>query len=77
MSPQVDSSAGTAQLKIVIVTSESCHQIPCVRPRLQSVGSTKGGNPAGNATLTDPAFVAPRFRIVQSRVMVPQPAPVA
>jgi phenylacetic acid degradation protein paaN len=36
-----------------------------------------GGNPAGNATLTDPAFVAPRFRIVQSRVMVPQPAPVA
>jgi phenylacetic acid degradation protein paaN len=30
-----------------------------------------GANPAGNATLTDAAFVAPRFRTVQSRVPVP------
>jgi acyl-CoA reductase-like NAD-dependent aldehyde dehydrogenase len=29
-----------------------------------------GANPAGNATLTDAAFVAPRFRTVQSRVPV-------
>lgn len=29
-----------------------------------------GANPAGNATLTDAAFVAPRFRVVQSRVPV-------
>ena len=29
-----------------------------------------GGNPAGNATLCDGAFVATRFRTVQSRVMV-------
>ena len=36
-----------------------------------------GGNPAGNATLTDGAFVAPRFRIVQSRSLVPQPAEAA
>jgi phenylacetic acid degradation protein paaN len=33
-----------------------------------------GANPAGNATLCDGAFVAPRFRVVQSRVLVPQPA---
>jgi phenylacetic acid degradation protein paaN len=31
-----------------------------------------GANPAGNATLTDSAFVASRFRVVQSRV--PSPA---
>src|SRR5262249_59175101 len=30
-----------------------------------------GANPAGNATLTDAAYVAPRFRTVQSRVPVP------
>jgi phenylacetic acid degradation protein paaN len=30
-----------------------------------------GANPAGNATLCDPAFVANRFRVVQSRVPVP------
>jgi phenylacetic acid degradation protein paaN len=30
-----------------------------------------GANPAGNATLCDPAFVAGRFRVVQSRVPVP------
>ncbi len=30
-----------------------------------------GANPAGNATLTDAAFVAGRFRVVQSRVQVP------
>jgi acyl-CoA reductase-like NAD-dependent aldehyde dehydrogenase len=29
-----------------------------------------GANPAGNATLTDAAFVAGRFRVVQSRVPV-------
>ncbi len=29
-----------------------------------------GCNPSGNATLTDAAFVAPRFRVVQSRTMV-------
>src|SRR5262249_45514991 len=29
-----------------------------------------GANPAGNATLTDSAFVASRFRVVQSRVPV-------
>jgi phenylacetic acid degradation protein paaN len=29
-----------------------------------------GANPAGNATLTDAAFVAPRFRVVQSRLPV-------
>jgi phenylacetic acid degradation protein paaN len=29
-----------------------------------------GANPAGNATLTDAAFVAPRFRVVQSRIPV-------
>lgn len=29
-----------------------------------------GANPAGNATLTDSAFVTPRFRVVQSRVPV-------
>lgn len=27
-----------------------------------------GGNPSGNATLTDAAFVAPRFHVVQSRM---------
>jgi hypothetical protein len=27
-----------------------------------------GANPAGNATLTDSAFVASRFRVVQSRI---------
>jgi phenylacetic acid degradation protein paaN len=30
-----------------------------------------GANPAGNATLCDAAFVANRFRVVQSRVLVP------
>ena len=30
-----------------------------------------GANPAGNATLCDPAFVANRFSVVQSRVLVP------
>ncbi len=35
-----------------------------------------GANPAGNATLSDAAFVVNRFRVVQSRVLVPQPAPV-
>jgi phenylacetic acid degradation protein paaN len=35
-----------------------------------------GVNPAGNATLTDAAFVAPRFRVAQSRVPVaPAPKP--
>jgi len=34
-----------------------------------------GANPAGNATLCDAAFVAGRFRFVQSRVPVPRPAP--
>jgi hypothetical protein len=33
-----------------------------------------GANPAGNATLCDMAFVVPRFRVVQSRVLVPTPA---
>jgi len=33
-----------------------------------------GANPAGNATLTDAAFVANRFRVVQSRVPGPAPA---
>ena len=36
-----------------------------------------GGNPAGNATLCDGAFVADRFRSVASRVMAPVPAEVA
>jgi phenylacetic acid degradation protein paaN len=31
-----------------------------------------GLNPAGNASLTDHAFVAPRFHVVQSRALVPQ-----
>ncbi len=30
-----------------------------------------GLNPAGNASLTDAAFVAPRFHVVQSRVLAP------
>jgi phenylacetic acid degradation protein paaN len=30
-----------------------------------------GANPAANAALTDPAFVAGRFRVVQSRIPVP------
>lgn len=34
-----------------------------------------GANPAGNATLCDGAYVANRFRIVQSRILVPSPAP--
>ena len=33
-----------------------------------------GCNPAGNATLCDGAFVASRFRTVQSRVLVPDTA---
>jgi phenylacetic acid degradation protein paaN len=33
-----------------------------------------GANPAGNATLTDSAYVANRFRVVQSRVPVPAAA---
>jgi phenylacetic acid degradation protein paaN len=36
-----------------------------------------GGNPAGNATLCDGAFVAGRFRVVQSRIPVPAAEPVA
>ncbi len=35
-----------------------------------------GANPSGNATLCDPAFVANRFRFVQSRVPIPAPAAV-
>jgi len=34
-----------------------------------------GANPSGNATLCDSAFVASRFRVVQSRVVAPAPAP--
>ena len=30
-----------------------------------------GANPSGNATLCDTAFVASRFNVVQSRVLVP------
>ena len=30
-----------------------------------------GANPSGNATLCDTAFVATRFRVVQSRVPIP------
>lgn len=33
-----------------------------------------GANPAGNASLTDAAFVAGRFRITQTRTVVPGPA---
>ncbi len=33
-----------------------------------------GANPAGNASLTDAAFVAGRFRITQTRMVVPGPA---
>lgn len=33
-----------------------------------------GCNPSGNATLTDAAFVAPRFRVVQMRVPAPSAA---
>ena len=33
-----------------------------------------GANPAGNATLCDSAFVSRRFRVVQSRILVPQTA---
>lgn len=33
-----------------------------------------GANPAGNASLTDAAFVAGRFRIAQTRTVVPGPA---
>lgn len=36
-----------------------------------------GANPAGNATLCDSAFVAGRFRVVQSRVLAPTAAAVA
>lgn len=36
-----------------------------------------GANPAGNATLCDGAFVANRFRVVQSRILVGQPAAVS
>jgi phenylacetic acid degradation protein paaN len=36
-----------------------------------------GANPAANASLTDSAFVASRFRVVQSRRHVPAPAPAA
>jgi phenylacetic acid degradation protein paaN len=35
-----------------------------------------GCNPSGNATLTDAAFVTPRFRIVQSRTLAPATAQV-
>jgi phenylacetic acid degradation protein paaN len=33
-----------------------------------------GANPAGNASLTDPAFVVNRFRVTQTRTVVPEPA---
>jgi phenylacetic acid degradation protein paaN len=33
-----------------------------------------GANPAGNASLTDAAFVANRFRIAQTRMVIPEPA---
>jgi phenylacetic acid degradation protein paaN len=33
-----------------------------------------GANPAGNASLTDRAFVANRFRVTQTRTVVPEPA---
>lgn len=36
-----------------------------------------GANPAANAALTDAAFVANRFRVVQSRVHVEPKAPTA
>lgn len=36
-----------------------------------------GANPAGNASLTDPAFVANRFRVTQTRTVVPEPARVS
>ncbi|MGI9015424.1 MAG: phenylacetic acid degradation protein PaaN [Phycisphaerales bacterium] len=36
-----------------------------------------GANPAGNATLTDTAFVAQRYNVVQSRIPVAVEAPVA
>ena len=36
-----------------------------------------GGNPSGNATLCDSAFVTNRFRVVQSRIPVKGPAAVA
>ena len=36
-----------------------------------------GANPAGNATFCDGAFVANRFRMVQSRVLVSAPVAVA
>lgn len=36
-----------------------------------------GGNPSGNATLCDSAFVSNRFRVVQSRIPVNEPAAVA
>ena len=36
-----------------------------------------GANPAGNATLTDGNFVAGRFRVVQSRIPVREPAAAA
>jgi phenylacetic acid degradation protein paaN len=35
-----------------------------------------GANPSGNASLCDGAFIAGRFRVVQSRVLVSQPAAV-
>jgi len=35
-----------------------------------------GANPAGNATLCDTAYVANRYRVVQSRIPVPTPEPV-
>jgi acyl-CoA reductase-like NAD-dependent aldehyde dehydrogenase len=36
-----------------------------------------GCNPSGNASLTDAAYVAPRFHVVQSRTLVPAPASTA
>jgi len=36
-----------------------------------------GGNPAGNATLCDGAYVSGRFRVVQSRIPVPATEPAA
>jgi len=33
-----------------------------------------GANPAGNASLTDRAFVANRFRVTQTRTVLPEPA---
>ncbi len=36
-----------------------------------------GGNPAGNASLTDAAFVANRFRVIETRTPIVSPVPTA